>query len=86
MQQVALISYMESILMSPIFTKIPRTMQRFLKRRLHGLAGRYANVTDVEIDSYDKKKMLPAHLNKAIKDICIRYKMLTLPQIKKLKN
>jgi hypothetical protein len=72
-QQVALISYIqESILMSPVFKKIPAALQMNLSERMYGLKGSNMNVSKVEIDSYDKKKKLPSHLNKALKDICIR--------------
>ena len=69
-QQVHLISYMESILFSPLFYKLPLCLQKFLRRKLHGLEGRYRNICEIEPDSYDEKKLLPSHLNKAIKDKC----------------
>jgi hypothetical protein len=75
MQQVALISYIEEgVLLSPLFNKIPQLIQKFLNRKLSGLEGRDTNVRYVEIDSYNNNnnKKLPSHLNKALKDICIR--------------
>ncbi len=71
-QQVALIGYLESILFSPLFYKIPSPLQRYLWKKLHGLEGKYGNVRDVEIDSYDKKRVLPSYLNKALKDVCLK--------------
>ena len=69
-QQVELISYMESILHSPMFYKMPSCLQNFLRRKLHGLEGRYRNICEIEPDSYDEKKLLPSYLNKTIKDKC----------------
>ncbi len=69
-QQVHLISYMESMLGSPLFMKLPNLVQSFLLRKLHGLEGRYRNICEIELDSYDKKRILPTHLNRLIKDKC----------------
>eukprot|EP00095_Tigriopus_kingsejongensis_P001890 maker-scaffold287_size221780-snap-gene-0.24 protein:Tk01890 transcript:maker-scaffold287_size221780-snap-gene-0.24-mRNA-1 annotation:"transient receptor potential channel pyrexia" len=69
-QQVHLISYMESILFSPLFDKLPACGQKFLRRKLHGLEGKYRNVWEYDPDSYDEHKILPSHLIKSIKDKC----------------
>lgn len=69
-QQVHLISYMESILFSPLFYKLPSFLQKFLRRKLHGLEGKYRNVWEYEPESYKGHRALPSHLNKSIKDKC----------------
>ncbi len=70
-QQVHLISYMEGLMRSPLFLRLPTFVQEFFRRRLHGLEGRYRNVCEIEPDSYDDKKLLPQHLNKTIKEKCV---------------
>jgi hypothetical protein len=76
-QQVHLISYMESMLTSPLFAKLPAFAKTFLRRKLYGLEGRYRNICEVETDSYDEKKLLPNFVSKTIKDKCNEYGLMT---------
>ncbi len=79
---------MESILFSPIFLNLPQCVQQFLRRKLHGLEGRYRNICEIEPDSYDDKMLLPHHLNKIIKDKCgeIHQKRDDQPTLRSIQN
>ena len=71
-QQVDVIDHMENILKRPIFQKLPNNIKKFVMRKLSSLEGTYRHY-EVEIDSYDKKKLLPPYLNTALKNLVLRY-------------
>ena len=72
-QQVDVIDHMENILKRPIFQRLPNNIKKFIMRKLSGLEGTYRHVYEVEIDSYDKKRLLPPYLNTALKNLVLRY-------------
>merc|ERR1712018_1071138 len=71
-QQVDVIDHMENILKRPIFQRLPNNIKKFIMRKLSGLEGTYRHVYEVEIDSYDKKRLLPPYLNTALKNLVLR--------------
>ena len=69
-QQIQLISYMESILLTPLFRKTPDFLQGFLRETLQGLRGRYRYVKTFEPNNYNDNS-LPKYLRKKIYQRCL---------------
>ena len=71
-QQVRLISYMESVLHSPIFRKLPFRIQSLNRSIVHLLRGRFDTMKycNVDLSSYEDRKKLPSHVNDSLKEKC----------------
>ncbi|XP_040577124.1 uncharacterized protein [Lepeophtheirus salmonis] len=64
-QQVQLISYMESVILSPLFQYFPDSLKMFLRKVLQGVTGNYKYVKVIEPNNF-QDKLLPASLKKRL--------------------